>query len=279
MLAAEGLLDRNAALPLPPVPQRLAVISSDTAAGLADFQRQLTDNPYGYRFTTELFPAAMQGVQTGEEVSARLRQIGRRRHAYDLIVLVRGGGGKTDLAAFNEEAVCRALASASLPVLAGIGHEIDDTVADRVVHRSLKTPTAVAVYLIERLLRAEGRVLQLGRSIAMTADRQRSQEATRLLRFSGEIERAGAASLQTAHLRAAALLDELQRTAGQSVAVTQQQLEHYGTLLDALRPETTLARGYALASQGGKLVTDPAMVNPGEVTLRLRDGRIKLRKL
>ena len=71
-LAADGLLDRNAALPLPPVPQRLAVISSDTAAGLADFERQLTDNPYGYRFRTELYPAAMQGVQTGEEVTARL---------------------------------------------------------------------------------------------------------------------------------------------------------------------------------------------------------------
>ena len=278
-LAADGLLDRNAALPLPPVPQRLAVISSDTAAGLADFERQLTDNPYGYRFRTELYPAAMQGVQTGEEVTARLRQITRRRHEYDLIVLVRGGGGKTDLAAFNEEAICRALADAPLPVLAGIGHEIDDTVTDRVVHRSLKTPTAVAVYLIELLLRAEGQVLQLGRGIATTADRLRAQEATRLVRHVGEVDRAAITSLQTAHLRAAALLDELQRTALQSVGVTQQRLDHYGTLLDALRPETTLARGYALASQHGKLVMGPNTVKAGEVTLRLRDGRIKLQKL
>ncbi len=277
-LAADGLLDRNANLPLPLVPQRLAVISSDTAAGLADFQRQLDENTYGFAFATELYPAAMQGVQTGEEVTARLRQIARRRHEYDLIVLVRGGGGKTDLAAFNEEAICRALADAPLPVLAGIGHEIDDTVADRVVHRSLKTPTAVAVYLIEQLLRAESHALHLGRSIAITAGQLRTQEATRLVRYAGEVDRAAAASLQTAHLRAAALLDELQRTARQSVAVTQQRLDHYGVLLDALRPETTLARGYALVSQHGKLVTDPDMVEPGEVTLRLRDGRIKLQK-
>ena len=192
---------------------------------------------------------------------------------------MRGGGGKTDLAAFNEEAICRALADAPLPVLAGIGHEIDDTVADRVVHRSLKTPTAVAVYLIEQLLRAEAQVLQLGRSIAITADRTRAQEATRMVRYAGEVDRAAATSLQTAHLRAAALLDELQRTALQSVAVTQQRLDHYSILLDALRPETTLARGYALASQHGKLVTSPDMINTGEVTLRLRDGRIKLQKL
>ena len=136
-LHRDGLLDRNARLPVPRVPQRIAVISSDTAAGLADFQRQLTDNRYGYHFKTELYPAAMQGAQTGEEITTRLRQIARRREDYDCIAIVRGGGGKT---AFDEEALCRNVAAASLPVLAGIGHEIDDTVLDRVVHRSLKTP-------------------------------------------------------------------------------------------------------------------------------------------
>ena len=275
-LAADGLLDRNARLPLPLLPQRLAVISSDTAAGLADFQNQLQTNPYGFVFRTDLYTAAMQGVQTGEEVTARLRQIARRRGEYDLIVLVRGGGGKTDLAAFNEEGLCRALADAPLPVLTGIGHEIDDTVADRVVHRSLKTPTAAAVFLIEQFLWAEHQALQIGRSISHTVQQLRNQEAQHLSRYAAALDRAASASLQAAHLRTAALETELHRTAVQVLDTAGVTLDHYGTLLDALRPETTLARGFALVSQDGKLITTPEMLQAGEVTVRLRNGRIRL---
>lgn len=255
-LHAAGLLDRNARLPLPALPQRLAVISADTAAGLADFQNQLVQNPYGYAFRTELYPAAMQGAQTGEEITTRLRQIARRRRDYDAIVLVRGGGGKTDLAAFNEEALCRALADAPLPILAGIGHEVDDTVADRVVHRSLKTPTAVAVYLIERLLQAERQLLQLGRAIGQTAENGLYHERTRLASMELHLHRSAAEALERA------------RT----------QLRHQGELLDALRPEATLARGYALVSQNGQLLTSPAAVSRGAVDVRLREGRLRLTK-
>ena len=255
-LHAAGLLDRNARLPLPALPQRLAVISADTAAGLADFQNQLEQNPYGYAFRTELYPAAMQGAQTGEEISTRLRQIARRRRDYDAIVLVRGGGGKTDLAAFNEEALCRALADAPLPILAGIGHEVDDTVADRVVHRSLKTPTAVAVYLIERLLQAERQLLQLGRTIGQTAENSLYHERARLANMELNLHRSAEETLERA------------RT----------QLKHQGELLDALRPEATLARGYALVSQDGRLLTSPAAVTRGTVDVRLREGRLRLTK-
>ncbi|CAH1000142.1 Exodeoxyribonuclease 7 large subunit [Neolewinella maritima] len=278
-LQAAGLLDRNAQLPLPVLPQRLAIISADTAAGLADFQRQLADNPYGYIFHTDLYPAAMQGMQTGDEVMARLRQIARRSHEYDAIVLVRGGGGKTDLAAFNEYAICEALADAPLPVLAGIGHEIDDTVADRVVHRSLKTPTAVAVFLIEQLSQLEARTLHLGRAIATTAEQLRSQEVRTQLQYASQLQQTAAASLQASHLRTAALTEEVQRAARLALKTAETKLDHQKDLLDALRPETTLARGYALVSQNGRLITAPGEVQKGEVSVRLRDGRIRLRQV
>ena len=277
-LSRDGLLDRNAALPIPELPLRLAVISSDTAAGLSDFLRYLAENPYGYVFHHDLYSAAMQGTQTTEEVTTRLRQIARRRGEYDVIVIVRGGGGKTDLAAFDDEKLCRAVADAALPVLAGIGHEIDSTVLDRVVHRSLKTPTAVAAYLIDTLLRAEGQLLALGRAIATTATTLCYRERQRTAQQTQRIGERAAGALHTQTLRLDGLARELaylQTAARQDAAA---RLDRQAALLAALRPETTLARGYALVSQAGKLVTDPATLEPGEVEVRLRDGRTTLRK-
>ncbi len=255
-LAADGLLTKNSQLLLPALPLRLAVISSETAAGLADFRRQLEENTYGYRFTTTLFTAAMQGSETSPEVSKRLRQIGRRPSDYDAVVLVRGGGGRTDLAAFDDEALCRAVADCPLPVLVGIGHEIDETLADRVAHASLKTPTAVAVFLIDRLLGAEARLLQLGREIGNRARTQVQSQRNQL-----EWHRS-----------------TLERIATQSTRTEAGRLDHLAALLLALRPETTLARGYALVSQHGKLILDPEQLKAGEVEVLLRGGRVVLLK-
>ena len=277
-LAADGLLDRNAALPLPEVMLRLAVISAETAAGLADFRQQLHDNPFGYVFRTELFPAAMQGAQTAEEVTTRLRQIRQRASEYDAVVLVRGGGGKTDLAAFDGETLCRALAEAPLPVLCGIGHEIDATVADRVVHRSLKTPTAVAVFLIEHCARAEARLLRAGRSIEESVNRTLTRQSDRIAGLGERIDRAAASSVQSEHLRSVARQDRLTALAGKNLEIAALNLSGYEGLLRALRPETTLARGYAMLSQEGKVITSRHELLPGDVEVRLRDGKAVLRK-
>ena len=277
-LSADGILDRNAALPLPPLLRRLAVISSETAAGLADFRRQLAENPYGYTYTQDLYPAAMQGFQTVEEVSRRLRQIVRRRSEYDAVVLVRGGGAKTDLAAFDDESLCRTVAEAPLPVLAGIGHEIDDTVLDRVVHRSLKTPTAVAAFLVDHTVRAEFRLLQLGRAVESIATQSLFRRSECLQGLGNQVRESARSSLQAALLRTGALEEKLHVLADRNLQLARERLAHQERLLRALRPETTLARGYALLSQHGKLIVDPAELTAGEVHVRLREGRTTLRK-
>lgn len=276
-LAADGLLERNAHAPLPPLLQRLAVISAETAAGWADFRRQLHENPYGYSFRTELFPAAMQGMLTAEEVTTRLRQIERRAAEFDAVVVVRGGGAKTDLAAFDDENLCRALANARLPVLCGIGHEVDDTVADRVVHRSLKTPTAVAAFLIEHSLRGESKLLHLGRALEADVRSILRRESERMDRLRSAIDRTSAFNLQAQHLRTVARQERLQALVDVNLRLAASKLERQAALLDALRPETTLARGYALVSQNGKLITDAAQLRSGEVAVRLRRGRVRLR--
>lgn len=277
-LAVEGLLGKNAALPYPLLPQRLAVISSETAAGLADFRKQLENNPYGYRFEVRLFSAAMQGAQTSPEILARLRQITSWDDAFDLVVIIRGGGGRTDLAAFDDISLGRAVAEFPLPVVVGIGHETDESVIDKVAARSLKTPTATAVFLIEQFVTAEYRVLQLGRNLLMQGKQQvgmanlaLSPAQVRVRELARGAVARGGADLDRLHSAV-----EVAKTAALRSRV--EQLDHLEELLNALRPESTLARGYALASQDGKLLTDPSAVKSGAVNVRLRDGNITLRK-
>jgi len=278
-LAVDDLLDRNAQQHLSLAPLRLAVISSETAAGLADFRQQLEANPYGYDFKMKVFTAAMQGLQTSPEIIRRLREVRRNwPNAFDAVVIVRGGGGRTDLAAFDEEQLCRAVAEHPLPVIVGIGHETDETVLDRVAHRSLKTPTATAVYLIERLMQAEARVLQLGRRINQAGGQITAYESPRLDRLGLAMRQSAVLALSTESNRLDLIDRDLEQLPARALTTASDHLNYLEQLLTALRPETTLARGYALVSQEGRLITDPEAIAPGEVDVRLRLGRVKLTK-
>lgn len=278
-LAAEGLLAQNASVPLPLVPQRLAIISSETAAGLADFQQQLTGNTYGYHFKTKLFSAAMQGVQSVPEITARLREVQRNwAGRFDAIVLIRGGGSRMDLVAFDDEHLCRAVAECTLPVLAGVGHETDDSVLDRVAHRSLKTPTAVAAFLVDRAMQVEGHVLHLGRRVAGAARQIVNFERPGLERLQLAVRQTATATLTSERVRLERLQTDLNHLPQQQLHQATERLSQYERLLTALRPETTLARGFALVSQDGKLVLSPDELTEGVVNVRLRDGVVELRK-
>lgn len=150
-LKRAGLWELNKGYTLPRPLQRIAIISSPTAAGYGDFMRQLHQNPYGVCFYTALFRAQMQGEQTTPSVLAALERILSHEEAFDAVVIIRGGGAVSELRAFDDYALCEGVAQYPLPVISGIGHERDISVLDMIVHTSLKTPTAVAAYLIEEL--------------------------------------------------------------------------------------------------------------------------------
>jgi len=154
------LVDKNKRLHLPAICQRIAIISSPDAAGYQDFIQQLEQNHFGFGFETQLFPATMQGAAVGRDILAQMGLISTYKDAFDCIVIVRGGGAKLDLAAFDEFLTCGAIANAPLPVLTGIGHEIDLSLSDRVAHTQLKTPTAVADFLINKLVEAQNKLNQ-----------------------------------------------------------------------------------------------------------------------
>lgn len=145
-LEKNGLLKRNARINLPQVIQKIAVISSEGAAGYEDFMNQMENNSFGFQFYYELFPATMQGDRTSGEVVSALKRVPVE---FDVIVLIRGGGSSIDLNSFDDYAIGEAIANASIPVISGIGHERDETVPDFVAHTKVKTPTAAAEFIIE----------------------------------------------------------------------------------------------------------------------------------
>ena len=152
-LEEDGVLEMNRELELPLVPQRIAVISSPTAAGLQDFLDQLHNNPHKFVFYTKLFPAVMQGGEAPRSIINALDLIYEYEDLFDAVVIIRGGGAQLDLVCFDQYELAFHVAQFPLPVITGIGHEKDDTVIDLVAHTRMKTPTAVAEFLISGALR------------------------------------------------------------------------------------------------------------------------------
>lgn len=255
-LESDQFLDLNKQLDFNTVPQRIAVISSETAAGLQDFLNQLDENSYGYVFHTELFPAAMQGANVELEVLQQIELIEARQAEFDCIVLVRGGGARLDLMGFDSYKLCVAIATSELPILTGIGHDIDETLADIVAYKMLKTPTAVAEFLINTVLNFEVNLEHAYQQLIQVAQKHLQQAET---------------YLDTTEQR----LDLL----------VQQQLDYHSQLLQRLEektslldPQNTLKRGFSIVTTTtGIVVKKVDEVKAGDILkIRLGDGDIEV---
>jgi exodeoxyribonuclease VII large subunit len=154
-LTSEGVIEMNRMLDFPLVPQRVAVISSKTAAGYQDFMNHLENNPYGYFVDTCLFPAVMQGSNAEESIVNALDAVYKSPGHFDIVAIIRGGGSQLDLECFNTYQLAYYITQFPIPVITGIGHEKDDTITDLVAHTRLKTPTATAEYIINCFMHFE----------------------------------------------------------------------------------------------------------------------------
>lgn len=255
-LEQEQFTQLNAQVPTPRVWQRIAVISSSTAAGLQDFLQQLQQNSYGYQFKYELFQAVVQGVHVAEEVRQALVAIEARRAEFDCVVIVRGGGARLDLMGFDHYDLCVAVATCELPVITGIGHDIDETLADLVAHTSLKTPTAVAEYLVQR-----------------AAD----YEAT-LTDYQLRLQRLALEYIHIQQLVVERLETQLQQVVEQRLAQAHQDLEQWSDKLHLLDPQTILNRGFALLTdtEGTPIYNRDQLKTGASYTLRLADGTVQI---
>ncbi len=253
-LKAQGVFDLQKGLTRSPFTQRIAVISTETAAGYGDFCRQLLENDYGLRFHVELFTAIMQGERVEQSIIAALDCINSRLNEFDAVVIIRGGGATSDMSGFDTLPLAENVANFPLPIITGIGHERDECVLDMVSHTRVKTPTAAAALLVDGLLTTLQQVTGAEMLIARCA-----QE--RLQRHRLELEHA---TTLLPHL-AQRLLTEARHS-----------LERIDLKLEGYDPELLLQRGYSITLHQGRVVKSAVQLKAGdEIETRLKEGIIK----
>ena len=275
-LEADGILHDNQQLPLPTLLQRIAVVSSASAAGYGDFCDQLQNNDYGLHFHVQLFPAVMQGANVEESVLAALAAICDEADRWDCVVIIRGGGATSDLSDFDTYTLAAAITQMPLPVIVGIGHERDETVLDYVAHTRVKTPTAAAAFLVDYQAQQLVRLEELNRRIFQSTSQRLQRARARLDQLTSTLPRAFVLITERQRHRMD-LLQQRQRSA------LQQQLErerHRHELLrqrlETLAPERQLRRGYSLTLIDGHLLRSAQDLRPGtHITTRLADGQVE----
>lgn len=275
-LEEEGVLTLNKELEMPVLPQRIAVISSATAAGYGDFCHQLKHNPYGFFFYTELFPALMQGNQVEESVLAALDCINARSDEFDLVVIIRGGGATSDLSGFDTYLLAAACAQFPLPIITGIGHERDDTVLDSVAHTRVKTPTAAAELLIHRIGEAAGRLEELSARLQQGAYAMLEREQRRLDAIQSRIPSLVHRRLSEARFALLTARKDLSQVTRNLLSRQRHRLELLQQRIADNSPEKLLNRGYSITLKDGKAVTDASLLQPGDrLTTRLWKGEVE----
>jgi len=258
-LAEAGLMERNKALALPPLPLAIALVTSAGSAAYHDFLATLQES--GYAFRVLLVHSAVQGAEAERTLPGALALAAAS--ACDCVVLIRGGGAKSDLAVFDSQAVAEAVARAPKPVLTGLGHEIDEAVADLVAWRSFKTPTKVAEELVARIANAELAIARLREQLARQARLTVAEADGRLARAERRAV-AARARLAQAGLRLATLAEGLRRVARHRLRSAEQQLAGWTRLVAELAPARTLRRGFSITRDAsGAVLRDPAAVAAG----------------
>ena len=275
-IQTKGLVRKNATTYLPPVLQRVAVISSERAAGFKDFMKHVEDNPYGYEISITLFEAAMQGLQVESEILACLDEIHAQAEDFDCVAILRGGGAKTDLSAFDNLNLAVRVAEFPIPVLIGIGHEIDQSVLDIVAYDSLKTPTAVADFIVERNASYESDLEEAGAWLREEVRQRLRAEERKITGLTHSLQQAVNSRMHLERNRLNNKKALLSQSSRHLVFHQGQRLAHMQSMLVALDPDKVLARGYTITSLPGKTLTHASDVSKGmTIQTTFIDGTIK----
>lgn len=275
-LEEEGIIDLNKEIPLPSVIQRIAVISSATAAGYQDFTQQLQFNLHRIAFHTELFPAAMQGVDVESTIIAQLDEIFKRESEFDAVVIIRGGGARTDLRWFDNYNIAANVAQFPLPVITGIGHDKDQSITDLVANTSLKTPTAVAEFIINTCSEfIEQLNEQQDRLQTVLSEEIRAQHDLLNNYISALSHRMQLVTMQSNN-KLLHIKQTLQHSAQTILLKAANDIQLAETRIIAKEPKTILKQGYTLTtSADGTIVRSSKQLKANEkITTHFADGTI-----
>lgn len=296
-LQEDGVIDMNKELPLSQIPQRIAIISSATAAGYGDFMDQLKNNDEGFVFYTKLFAAVMQGEQTADSIIAALDKIFEHQDKFDTVVIIRGGGASAELSCFDNYELAFNCTQFPLPIITGIGHERDESIVDMVAHTRCKTPTAVAEFLISRLENAFEELLNYQHGIVSLTNSIMQNETLRLQKISAQVprlsnellfEQKNKLNLLTVQLKRESTQQakeglrtitnyssDLERKLRLYLSRKQHQLELIEKEVQLSSPETLLKKGYSLTLKNGKILKSKMQVETGDILVtKLLDGDI-----
>lgn len=274
-LEEEGVLSLNKELEIPRLLQRIAVISSPTAAGYGDFCHQLQNNPRGFYFYTELFPALMQGDRVEESVLSALDKVNARLTEFDVVVIIRGGGATSDLSGFDTYLLAASCAQFPLPIITGIGHERDDTVLDSVAHTRVKTPTAAAEFLIETMNNAADELGLLAARLQESVRSLLSQQQRKLVTYKNRIPSSAYRRISNAKLTLLTAKKDIAQVVTSSLSRQRHRLELLQQRLMDASPEKQLARGYSITLKDGKIVKNAEeLQTDDEIVTRLQCGEV-----
>ncbi len=266
-LASEGILDMNQSMELSLYPRRIAIISSVNAAGYQDFMNHLTSNTNGYVFVTQLFDTIMQGNETENAVIGSLERIASMADSFDAVVIIRGGGSQTDLGWFDNYNIAYLVTQFPLPVISGIGHDKDLTVTDIVAWKSLKTPTAVADFLINRVLSAEAKLEEMAHTLSSMARKMMVQKRETLIKSENDIVRASGMLLRNNSNRVVFLNEKLSKASGTIIKFAIERVSGLEKELSHLNPVNVLRRGYTITSHNGKVIKDHRILSHGDTII------------
>ena len=256
-LKEEGVFDLQKGLKLPLFCLRIAVISSQTAAGYGDFCNQLADSPFAFR--TQLFPAIMQGEGIEQSIIDALNRIYSHKGSdplcgFDCVVIIRGGGATSDMSGFDTLALAENVANFPIPIITGIGHDRDECILDMISHTRVKTPTAAAAFLIDHLQEVLGTV----------------EDAQNL------ITRYAQQKLSTFSLQLTSMSERLPLLMERRLTTERHRLELLDEKMKSLDPSLLLRRGYSITLKDGHSLRDPSLLKPGDcIETRLEKGTIQ----
>ena len=254
-LTKEGIMDLQKELALPALPYKLAVISAEDAAGYRDFVRHIAENPYGFTLATDLFPALMQGADCPGSIIVAMDAVLDSGQEYDAVLIMRGGGSKLDLACFDDYDLAAAIAQYPLPVLTAIGHDQDYHVCDMVAHQFVKTPTALADFILEMYENEDARV-------SSYVTRIRLAFSNRILQMEASVDR---------------MQNRIRSGYAMKLSLLESALQVLQTRINAADPRKIMERGYALAVDAqGVVLKGASGVNVGDtVSVMFADGTLE----
>ncbi len=296
-LKKEGMFDANRELVLPLFTQRIAVISSETAAGYGDFCNHLAENENHYVFKTTLFAAVMQGELVEQTVIEALNAINQRYEEFDCVVITRGGGATSDLSGFDTYDLACNVVNFPLPIITAIGHDRDESVLDMVSNVRVKTPTAAAAFLIDRLQQVERRIDNAGQRIATVVEARMERERMRMKQLAVRIPTLFAVvrTVQNAKLdalkqrannaikakveRERGMVDQKEVRLDNAVKLKMNNEQHRLQMLEqrmeAVNPQRILQRGYSITWKDGKAVRNANELRKGDcIVTRLSEGSV-----